>query len=32
MKRRYSLFAVIFAISILIGVQAVEGVDANPLS
>ena len=31
MKRRYAVFAVVFVISILIGVQAVEGVDANPV-
>jgi hypothetical protein len=30
MKRRYALFTVIFAVSILIGIQAVEVVDANP--
>jgi hypothetical protein len=32
MKRRYALFAVIFAVSMLIGIQAIEVVDANPLS
>jgi hypothetical protein len=31
MKRRYALFAVIFVISMLIGIQAIEIVDANPL-
>src|SRR5512135_557556 len=31
MKRRIALFTVIFAISILIGMQVVEVVDANPL-
>ena len=30
MKRSYALFAVIFAVSVLIGIQAVEVVDANP--
>jgi hypothetical protein len=30
MKRSYALFAVIFAVSILIGIQAVEVVEANP--
>jgi hypothetical protein len=32
MKRSTVLFAVIFAVSFLIGIQTVEGVDANPLS
>ncbi len=32
MKRKYAVFAVIFAVSMLIGIQAVEVVDANPLS
>jgi hypothetical protein len=32
MKRRYALFAVIFAVSLLIGIQAVEIVDANPVN
>ncbi len=31
MKRRCAVFAVVFAVSILIGIQAVEVVDANPL-
>ena len=31
MKRRYAVFTVIFAVSILIGIQAVEVVDANPV-
>ena len=31
MKRSYAVFAVVFAISVLIGIQAVEVVDANPL-
>ena len=31
MKKRYALFAVIFVISLLIGIQALEVVDANPL-
>ncbi len=31
MKRSYAAFAVVFAISVLIGIQAVEVVDANPL-
>jgi hypothetical protein len=31
MKRRYSVFAVIFAVSFLIGIQAVEIVNANPM-
>ena len=30
MKRRYALFPVILAVSLLIGIQAVEVVDANP--
>jgi hypothetical protein len=30
MKRRYAVFAVVLAVSILIGIQAVEVVDANP--
>ncbi len=30
MKRKYTIFAVIFAVSILIGIQAVEVADANP--
>ena len=32
MKRRYVLFAIIFAVSILIGIQAVEVANANPFS
>ena len=32
MKRSYVLFAVVFAVSILIGIRAVEVVDANPFS
>ncbi len=31
MKRRYAVFAVIFAVSILIGIQAVEVANANPV-
>ncbi len=31
MKRRYAVFAVIFAVSILIGIQTVEVVDADPV-
>jgi hypothetical protein len=31
MMRRYAVFAVVFAVSILIGIQAVEVVDANPV-
>ena len=31
MKRRYAVFAVIFAVSILIGIQAVELAEANPV-
>ncbi len=31
MKKKYPLFAVIFAVSMLIGIQAVEVVDANPV-
>jgi hypothetical protein len=31
MKRRYALFAVVFAVSMLIGIQAVEVADANPM-
>jgi hypothetical protein len=31
MKRRYALFAVVFAVSILIGIQAVEVAEANPV-
>jgi hypothetical protein len=31
MKRKYAVFAVVFAVSILIGIQAVEVVDANPV-
>jgi hypothetical protein len=31
MKKRYALFAVIFVISLLIGIQAVEVVDSNPV-
>ena len=31
MKRRCAVFAVVFAVSILMGIQAVEVVDANPL-
>jgi hypothetical protein len=31
MKRKYAVFAVVFVVSILIVIQAVEGVDANPL-
>ena len=31
MKRRYAVFTVIFAVSMLIGIQAVEVVDANPI-
>jgi hypothetical protein len=31
MKRRYAVFAVVFAVSMLIGIQAVEVVDANPI-
>jgi hypothetical protein len=31
MKRRYAVFVVVFAFSILIGIQAVEVVDANPI-
>jgi hypothetical protein len=31
MKRRYAVFAVVFAVSILIGIQTVEVVKANPL-
>jgi hypothetical protein len=31
MKRRYALLAVVFAVSMLIGIQAVEVVDANPI-
>jgi hypothetical protein len=30
MKRRYTLFTLIFVISMLIGIQAVEVVNANP--
>jgi hypothetical protein len=30
MKRKYAVFAAIFAVSILIGIQTVEVVDANP--
>jgi LPXTG-motif cell wall-anchored protein len=30
MKRRYALFAVVFAVSLLIGIQVVEVADANP--
>ncbi len=30
MKRKYAVFAVIFAFSLLIGIQAVEEADANP--
>ncbi len=32
MKRRYAVFAVIFAVSVLIGIQAVEVVKANPMT
>ncbi len=32
MKRRYALFAVVLAVSMLIGIQEVEVVNANPLS
>jgi len=32
MKRRYAIFAVTFVVSLLIGIQVVEVVDANPLS
>ena len=32
MKRRYAVFAVVFAVSMLIGIQAVEVVDANPMT
>jgi hypothetical protein len=32
MKRKYPVFAVIFVISLLIGIQAVEVVDANPIA
>ncbi len=31
MKRRYAVFAVVFAVSVLIGIQAVEVADANPM-
>ncbi len=31
MKRRYAIFALIFAVSILIGLEAVKVVDANPI-
>ncbi len=31
MKRRYAVFAVVFAVSVLIGMQVVELVDANPM-
>jgi hypothetical protein len=31
MKRRYAIFAVVFAVSIFIGIQAVEVVTANPI-
>ncbi len=31
MKRSYALFAVIFAVSILIGIQAVKVIEANPV-
>jgi hypothetical protein len=31
MKRKYALFAVIFAVSMLIGIQAVEVAEANPV-
>jgi hypothetical protein len=31
MKRKYAVFAVIFAVEMLIGIQAVEVVDANPI-
>ncbi len=30
MKRKYALFAIIFVVSLLIGIQAVEVADANP--
>jgi hypothetical protein len=30
MKRKYAVFAVVFAVSMLIGIQAVEVADANP--
>jgi hypothetical protein len=30
MKRRYAVFALVFDVSLLIGIQAVEGVAANP--
>jgi hypothetical protein len=30
MKRKYAVFAVVFAVSLLIGIQAVEVADANP--
>jgi hypothetical protein len=32
MKKRFALVAVIFAVSMLIGIQAVEVVDANPIN
>ena len=31
MKRRYAIFAVVFAVSILMGIQAVEVAEANPV-
>jgi hypothetical protein len=31
MKRRYAIFVVVFAVSLLIGIQVVEVVDANPV-
>jgi hypothetical protein len=32
MKRKYAVYSIIFAVSMLIGTQAIEVVDANPLS
>jgi hypothetical protein len=31
MKRSYAVFAIVFAVSMLIGIQAVEVIDANPV-